>query len=107
MTSSNNSDQIKDAEIEEIQKLIHQTSFPCPTKIDLNSSGSLRELSTSLLETLNERMLQLKHQRSKLLLSDQINNNMHIPYTREKTTFYFLFRFLARDLYKRVVYILI
>ena len=61
--SGANSDQSKDAESQEIGQLIQQTSFPCPTSLDLNSSSSLRELATSLLETLNERMQQLKHQR--------------------------------------------
>ena len=60
-----NSDQIKDADLQEIRQLIQQTSFPCPTNLDLNSPSSLRELSASLLETLNERMQQLKHQRRK------------------------------------------
>ena len=62
---SANSDQIKDADLQEIRQLIQQTSFPCPTNLDLNSPSSLRELSASLLETLNERMQQLKHQRRK------------------------------------------
>ena len=54
---------LKEAEEDEIKTLIRQTSFPCPSQLDLNSAQSLRELATSLLETLNERMLQLKHQR--------------------------------------------
>ena len=62
-SSTGNADQIKDADLQEIRQLIQQTSFPCPTSLDLNSPSSLRELSTSLLETLNERMQQLKHQR--------------------------------------------
>ncbi len=61
--STTHSEQAKETETEEIRKLIQQTSFPCPPNLDLNSPGSLRELSTSLLETLNERMQQLKHQR--------------------------------------------
>ena len=48
---------------DDIKTLIRQTSFPCPSHLDLTSAQSLRELATSLLETLNERMLQLKHQR--------------------------------------------
>ena len=52
-----------DAENTEIRQLITQTSFPCPSDLDLNSASNLRELAVSLLETLNERMLQLKHQR--------------------------------------------
>ena len=51
-----------EAENVEIRQLITQTSFPCPPDLDLNSHSSLRELAVSLLETLNERMLQLKHQ---------------------------------------------
>ena len=51
-----------EAENAEIRQLITQTSFPCPPDLDLNSHSSLRELAVSLLETLNERMLQLKHQ---------------------------------------------
>ena len=62
-STAGNADQIKDADLQEIRQLIQQTSFPCPTSLDLNSPSSLRELSTSLLETLNERMQQLKHQR--------------------------------------------
>jgi hypothetical protein len=62
-SSTGSADQIKDADLQEIRQLIQQTSFPCPTSLDLNSPSSLRELSTSLLETLNERMQQLKHQR--------------------------------------------
>ena len=62
-SAAGNADQIKDADLQEIRQLIQQTSFPCPTSLDLNSPSSLRELSTSLLETLNERMQQLKHQR--------------------------------------------
>jgi hypothetical protein len=56
-------EQIVDSEMKEILSLIQQTSFACPVDLDLNSPHSLRELSTCLLETLNERMLQLKHQR--------------------------------------------
>merc|ERR1719411_1749541 len=52
-----------ETETAEIEQLIAQTSFPCPPNLDLTSASSLRELSVSLLETLNERMLQLKHQR--------------------------------------------
>jgi len=62
-STAGNADQVKDADLQEIRQLIQQTSFPCPTSLDLNSPSSLRELSTSLLETLNERMQQLKHQR--------------------------------------------
>ena len=40
-----------------------RTSFPCPKTLDLNNAESLQELCLSLLETLNDRMLQLKHQR--------------------------------------------
>ena len=65
--SSLQSAEVKETELEEIRTLIHQTSFPCPSDLDLNSSQSLRELSASLLETLNERMQQLKHQRRKCL----------------------------------------
>ena len=50
------------AENAEIRQLVTQTSFPCPPDLDLNSHSSVRELAVSLLETLNERMLQLKHQ---------------------------------------------
>ena len=49
--------------IEEILLLISRTSFPCPKNLDLNNAESLQELCLSLLETLNDRMLQLKHQR--------------------------------------------
>jgi len=54
---------LKETEEDDIKTLIRQTSFPCPSHLDLTSAQSLRELATSLLETLNERMLQLKHQR--------------------------------------------
>ena len=43
--------------------LINRTSFPCPKQLDLFRVESLQELCLSLLETLNDRMLQLKHQR--------------------------------------------
>ena len=62
-----NKPQNGDQETAEIKRLIQQTSFPCPVDLDLNSSSSLRELATSLLETLNERMQQLKHQRRRFL----------------------------------------
>ena len=47
-----------------ITSLIGKASFPCPPDLDLSSASSLRELCMSLLETLNDRMTQLKHQRS-------------------------------------------
>ena len=46
-----------------IIKLIAQTSFPCPRDLDVNSEHSLRELCLALLESLDDRMMQLKHQR--------------------------------------------
>jgi hypothetical protein len=51
------------ASVEEILSLVARTSFPCPKSLDLFNSESLQELCLSLLETLNDRMLQLKHQR--------------------------------------------
>ena len=51
------------ASVEEILSLVARTSFPCPKTLDLFNSESLQELCLSLLETLNDRMLQLKHQR--------------------------------------------
>lgn len=50
--------------VEKITALIGKASFPCPPDLDLSSPSSLRELCMSLLETLNDRMTQLKHQRS-------------------------------------------
>ncbi|CAB4061640.1 unnamed protein product [Lepeophtheirus salmonis] len=47
----------------ELKRLIDQTSFPCPKNLDFNDSKSMYELCHSLLETLNDRMTQLKHQR--------------------------------------------
>lgn len=40
-----------------------QTSFPCPLDLRLNDPDSVLELCVALLETLNDRMMQLKHQR--------------------------------------------
>lgn len=48
---------------DQIVALLGKTSFPCPVELNLSSTDSLQELSLSLLETLNDRMLQLKHQR--------------------------------------------
>ena len=47
----------------DLQKLMKDTSFPCPLQYDLKSTESLVELCTAALETVNDRMLQLKHQR--------------------------------------------
>lgn len=49
--------------VDDIQELIAKASFPCPPDLDLNSAQSLHELALSLLETLNDRMMQLKQQR--------------------------------------------
>ena len=46
-----------------IIKLIARTSFPCPIDIDMNNDISLRKLCLALLETLDDRMMQLRHQR--------------------------------------------
>ena len=46
-----------------IIKLIARTSFPCPTDLDINNELSLRELCLALLESLDDRMTQLRHQR--------------------------------------------
>ena len=46
-----------------IIKLIARTSFPCPTDLDMNNALSLRELCLALLESLDDRMTQLRHQR--------------------------------------------
>ncbi len=48
---------------QKIASLLAKTSFPCPAKLDLSSLSSLHELCLSLMETLGDRMLQLKHQR--------------------------------------------
>ncbi len=49
--------------VDQIVQLIGRTSFPCPPRLDLRKAASLRELSLALLETLDDRMTQLKHQR--------------------------------------------
>ena len=46
-----------------IATLMGKSSFPCPADVDLSSPHSLRELCLSLLETLGDRMTQLRHQR--------------------------------------------
>ena len=46
-----------------IIKLIAHTSFPCPIDLDMNNEHSLRELCLALLESVNDRMTQLRHQR--------------------------------------------
>jgi hypothetical protein len=62
-TSSNSSEGGPKVLVDRIVQLIGQMSFPCPAGLDLRSADSLRELCLALLETLDDRMTQLKHQR--------------------------------------------
>ena len=49
--------------LDDIKSLMARTSFPCPKDLDISKPDQLQELCMSLLETLNDRMLQFTQQK--------------------------------------------
>ena len=49
--------------LDDIKALMARTSFPCPKDLDISKPDQLQELCMSLLETLNDRMLQFTQQK--------------------------------------------
>jgi len=54
----------KDVKKDYLQSLLKGLTFPVPQPVDLDTSGGLSELCVSLLETLSDRQMQIKHQRA-------------------------------------------
>ena len=67
---------------DDIKALMARTSFPCPKDLDVTKPDQLQELCMSLLETLNDRMLQFTQQKraNKQLLSrlEQVETQIQI-----------------------------
>eukprot|EP00092_Neocalanus_flemingeri_P007066 GFUD01007634.1.p1 GENE.GFUD01007634.1~~GFUD01007634.1.p1 ORF type:complete len:524 (+),score=163.83 GFUD01007634.1:33-1604(+) len=55
---------IKESNKEHLRGLLKANLFPVPQPVDLDSLGGLEQLCTSLLETLTDRQLQVRHQRA-------------------------------------------
>lgn len=55
---------VKESNKEHLRGLLKANLFPVPQPVDLESLGGLEQLCTSLLETLTDRQLQVRHQRA-------------------------------------------
>ena len=67
---------------DDIKDLMARTSFPCPKDLDVTKPENLQELCLSLLETLNDRMLQFTQQKkaNKQLMKrlEEVENQIQI-----------------------------
>jgi len=67
---------------DDIKVLMARTSFPCPKDLDVTKPDQLQELCMSLLETLNDRMLQFTQQKraNKQLMNrlEEVENQVQI-----------------------------